>query len=213
MVREWPVPTTQTKVHSFLGTASYYRRFVQNFGMIARPLHRLTEKNRPYLCQIAFETLRKKLVESPILAYPSSEAAFILDTNFSAIAIGAVLSQVQDGVERPIAYASLGAEQVGAKLQCYQERAVGSSILLQIFSALPDIKEVQATHGSCRPEVIADLQGRHWNVGQVAKHPGGVKQGDRAQGWQESWQRRWFEQTTKRAARRREMLRQRRPRD
>ena len=108
MVREWPVPTTQTKVHSFLGTASYYRRFVQNFGMIAHPLHRLTEKNRPYLCQIAFETLRKKLVESPILAYPSSEAAFILDTNFSAIAIGAVLSQVQDGVERPIAYASRG---------------------------------------------------------------------------------------------------------
>ena len=90
MVREWPVPTTQTKVHSFLGTASYYRRFVQNFGMIACPLHRLTEKNRPYLCQIAFETLRKKLVESPILAYPSSEAAFILDTNFSAIGIGAV---------------------------------------------------------------------------------------------------------------------------
>ena len=81
-VREWPVPTTQTEVRSFLGTASYYRRFVQNFGTIARPLHRLTEKNRPFLWtteyQIAFETLRKKLVKAPILAYPSSKADFIL---------------------------------------------------------------------------------------------------------------------------------------
>ena len=87
-VREWPVPTTQTEVRSFLGTASYYRRFVQNFGTIARPLHRLTEKNRPFLwtteCQVAFETLRKKLVEAPVLAYPSSEADFILDTDASA---------------------------------------------------------------------------------------------------------------------------------
>ena len=111
-VREWPVPTTQTEVRSFLGTASYYRRFVQNFGTIARPLHRLTEKNRPFLwtteCQVAFETLRKKLVEAPILAYPSSEEDFILDTDASATGIGAVLSQVQDGVERPIAYASRG---------------------------------------------------------------------------------------------------------
>ena len=111
-VREWPVPTTQTEVRSFLGTASYYRRFVQNFGTIARPLHRLTEKNRPFLwtteCQVAFETLRKKLVEAPILAYPSSEEDFILDTDASATGIGAVLSQMQDGVERPIAYASRG---------------------------------------------------------------------------------------------------------
>ena len=111
-VREWPVPTTQTEVRSFLGTASYYRRFVQNFGTIARPLHRLTEKNRPFLwtteCQVAFETLRKKLVEAPILAYPSSEEDFILDTDASATGIGAVLSQVQDGIERPIAYASRG---------------------------------------------------------------------------------------------------------
>ena len=102
-VREWPVPTTQTEVRSFLGSASYYRRFVQNFGTIAYPLHWLTEKNRPFLwtteCQIAFETLRKKLVEAPILAYPSGEADFILDTDGSAVVIGAVLSQVQDGVE------------------------------------------------------------------------------------------------------------------
>ena len=46
--REWPVLTTQTEVRSFLGTASYCRRFIQNFGPIACPLHRLTEKNKTF---------------------------------------------------------------------------------------------------------------------------------------------------------------------
>ena len=50
-----------------------------------------------------------------------------------------------------------GAEQVGGKLQCDKERAVGSSVLLQIFPALPYRKKVQATHRSHRPEVVADL--------------------------------------------------------
>ena len=70
------------------------------------------EKNRPFLwtteCQVAFETQRKKLVEAPVLAYPSSEEDFILNTDASATGIGAVLLQMQDGVERPIAYASRG---------------------------------------------------------------------------------------------------------
>ena len=65
-----------------------------------------------------------------------------------------------------------GAEQVGAQLQRDQERAVGSGILLQIFPALPDRKEVQAAHRSLCPEVVSDLQRSHWNVGQVAEYPG-----------------------------------------
>ena len=159
-VREWPVPTTQTEVRNFLGTASYYRRFVQNFGTIARPLHRLTEKNRPFLwtteCQIAFETLRKKLVEAPILAYPSSEADFILDTDASVIGIGAGRCGATHSLCKS------GAEQVGAQLQCDQERAVGSGVLLQIFPALPYREEGQATHRSRRPEMVADLQRCRW---------------------------------------------------
>ena len=72
-VREWPETTTQTEVRNFRGTASYFRRCVQNYGSIARPLHQLREKNRQFMwtteCQFAFGTLRKKLVEAPILAY------------------------------------------------------------------------------------------------------------------------------------------------
>ena len=54
-------------------------------------------------CQIAFETLKQSLITSPILAYPSSNTEFILDTDASAFSIGAVLFQVQEGKERVLA--------------------------------------------------------------------------------------------------------------
>ena len=109
-VSQWPVPLDVHQVRSFLGTASYYRRFVRSFATIAKPLHRLTEKGQDFIwtteCQTAFDTLKTKLVEAPVLAYPLREGMFILDTDASGLGIGGVLSQVQDGVERPLAYAS-----------------------------------------------------------------------------------------------------------
>ena len=111
-VSNWLAPQTVTEVRSFLGLASYYRRFINGFATIASPLTALTEKGRTFFwseeCSHAFEVLKKKLVEAPILAYPSSDLAdpFVLDTDASDSGIGAVLSQVQDGTERVIAYAS-----------------------------------------------------------------------------------------------------------
>ena len=109
-VQEWPIPTCVTEVRAFLGLVSYYRRFIKNFSQIAKPLHRLTENNRKFHwteeCPAAFTTLKGCLVESPILAYLDPALPFILDTDASDFAIGAVPSQVQNGVERPIAYGS-----------------------------------------------------------------------------------------------------------
>ena len=109
-VKSWPIPTDVRGVRSFLGLASYYRRFIRGFADIACPLHSLTEKARVFHwseeCQEAFETLKSHLQEAPILAYPEPEGDFILDTDASGVGIGAVLSQVQGGVERVIAYAS-----------------------------------------------------------------------------------------------------------
>ena len=73
-------------------------------------MHKLTEKGQAFVwtkaCDTAFETLKNKLVAAPILAHPDFSKAFVLDTDASDQAIGAVLSQIIDGQERVIAYAS-----------------------------------------------------------------------------------------------------------
>jgi len=109
-VKDWPCPISLKEVQSFLGLAGYYRRFVPAYAERAAPLHRLAQKGASFLwtegCQTAFDSLREALVGAPILAMPADGAGFILDTDASNDSIGAVLSQVQDGVERVIAYAS-----------------------------------------------------------------------------------------------------------
>lgn len=109
-VASWPVPTNPADLRSFLGLASYYRRFIKDFAKIASPLHRLTEKKTEYRwseeADDAFRELKRRLVSAPILAYPRYSDPFILDTDASDRGIGAVLSQIQDGKERVIGYGS-----------------------------------------------------------------------------------------------------------
>ena len=109
-VSNWPEPQSVREVQQFLGLASYYRRFVQDFAQIAKPLHRLTEKSCSFRwsaeCASAFQELRQRLVSAPILAFPDFNQPFTLDTDASDVEMGAVLSQVQDGQEQVIAYAS-----------------------------------------------------------------------------------------------------------
>ena len=97
------------EVRAFVGLASYYRRFVKDFARVAGPLHDLTKKNSVFTwstdAQRSFEELKKALTSPPILAMPSDTGEFLLDTDASDGAIGAVLSQRQDGVERVIANA------------------------------------------------------------------------------------------------------------
>jgi hypothetical protein len=113
-VREWPTPESVGDVRSFLGLANYYKRFIQGFSSLALPLTEMTGKNKTFRwderCQTSFESLKDALTTAPVLAYPSSnpDDIFILDTDASNFGIGAVLSQMQDGAERVIAYASKG---------------------------------------------------------------------------------------------------------
>ena len=110
-VASWPTPTSRREVQQFLGLANYYRRFVEDFAKIAKPLYRLTEKTVKYEwtseCQAAFNELRQRLVSAPVLTFPDYSKHFVLDTDASYTGIGAVLSQTDDdGLERVIAYAS-----------------------------------------------------------------------------------------------------------
>ena len=109
-VNRYPVPNNATEIKNFLGLCSYYRRYVQDFAKIARPLHQLTEKSKDFLwnseAQEAFEVLKARLTSAPILAFPSMREPFILYTDASQHAMGAVLAQIQSGSERVICYAS-----------------------------------------------------------------------------------------------------------
>jgi hypothetical protein len=104
-------PTSKTKVRSFLGLASYYRRFIKNFSGIAHPLYNLTKQDEPFSwtedCENAYEYLKNCLTTQPIVIYPDFDKPFLLHTDASNYAIGAVLAQKDDnGHERVIAYAS-----------------------------------------------------------------------------------------------------------
>ena len=100
-VTNWPTPNNLQELRSFLGLCTYYRRFVANFSDIARALHELTEKGKPFLwttqCQQAFDSLKEAVTTAPILAYPVPGAPFIQDTDASNSGIGAVLSWNRKG--------------------------------------------------------------------------------------------------------------------
>ncbi|GKF47661.1 reverse transcriptase domain-containing protein, partial [Tanacetum coccineum] len=110
VIAKLPHPNTVKGVRSFLGHASFYRRFIKDFSKISRLMTHLLEKNTPFIfsyeCIQAFETLKKKLTEAPILIAPDWDLPFELMCDASDFAIGAVLRQHREKHFRPIHYAS-----------------------------------------------------------------------------------------------------------
>ncbi|GJR79716.1 reverse transcriptase domain-containing protein [Tanacetum coccineum] len=104
------IPPTSKGVRSFLGHASFYRRFIKDFSKISRPMTHLLEKDTPFIfsneCIQAFQTLKNKLTEAPILIAPNWDLPFELMCDASDYAIGAVLGQRHEKHFRPIHYAS-----------------------------------------------------------------------------------------------------------
>ena len=126
-VTDWPVPKTMKDVRSFLGFCSYYRRFVKGFAQLAKPLHQLLSDREPgKACrrrksvsiqtrwyedaslQHVFDTLQHAMTNTPVLGFADFNLPFVLETDASNDGIGAVLSQVQDGKSKVIAYVSRG---------------------------------------------------------------------------------------------------------
>ncbi|GJS07019.1 reverse transcriptase domain-containing protein [Tanacetum coccineum] len=97
VIAKLPHPTTVKGVRSFLGHAGFYRRFIQDFSKIARPMTHLLEKETPFFfseeCIESFNTLKRKLTEAPILIAPDWDLPFELMCDASDFAIGAVLGQ------------------------------------------------------------------------------------------------------------------------
>lgn len=105
-----PTPTCVRDVRRFCGMASWYRRFISDFSSITEPLTSLLKKRKkwewPVKAQVAFDTLKKRLTEAPILTCPDFSKPFVIQTDASNVGLGAVLLQLDSNEERVIAYAS-----------------------------------------------------------------------------------------------------------
>ena len=105
-IEGWAVPKTPTKIRQFLGLAGYYRRFIQNFSKIAKPLTSLTQKGVPFKWtdkqEVAFRTLKQALCSAPVLSLPEGTEDFVVYCDASNQGLGCIL--MQHG--RVIAYAS-----------------------------------------------------------------------------------------------------------
>ncbi|KAI3758494.1 hypothetical protein L6452_06058 [Arctium lappa] len=105
-IKKWEIPKTPTEIRQFLGLAGYYRRFISNFSKIAQPLTTLTRKDEKFIWtdkqEEAFQTLKQRLCNAPILALPKGTDNFVVYCDASRQRLGCVLMQK----DKVIAYAS-----------------------------------------------------------------------------------------------------------
>lgn len=109
-VVNYPRPKNERDIIAFIGLIGYYRRFIKDFASRTKPLTELLKKDSKFEWtesqEKAFKELTKALCTKPVLCYPDFSKPFIVSTDASSIAIGAVLSQLHNGNEHPVAYAS-----------------------------------------------------------------------------------------------------------
>jgi len=111
-VMEWPTPSNRKEVQSFLGFTNFYRRFIQGFSHLARPLFNLTRKDMEWIWgaeeQSAFNSLKEQITMAQILALPDNSRPFQIEADSSYFVTGAVLSQQspEDNKWHPVAFLS-----------------------------------------------------------------------------------------------------------
>ena len=110
-IKSWPTPTKVEDVHSFLGFANFYRKFIGDYSNIARPLLDLTKKDTPWNwnnpCQNAFNRLKNCFLTKPVLHLPDTSKPFAIATDASKYASGGILLQADSDREwHPCPYLS-----------------------------------------------------------------------------------------------------------
>ena len=136
-VRNWERPNTVTQVRSFTAFCNFYRKFVKKFAEVAKPLYRLTSKGVKFTWEKehedAFQLLKTRLIQAPIFAFPNFRHPFVIDTDASETALGAVLSQIIDGEERPIAFESRVLSEAEVSYATTKREALGIVQTMQCF--------------------------------------------------------------------------------
>lgn len=140
-VQKFPIPKTVRQVKSFLGLASYYRKFIENFSKTSEPINKLLKKDTKFKwdakCDEAFELLKEKLITPPILAFPILDQEYTITTDASQTSVGAVLSQEHEinGIKAdlPICYMSRTLNQAERKYAVIEKELLGVVYALKQF--------------------------------------------------------------------------------
>ena len=172
-ITEWPTPRSVQEVKQFVGLESYYRRYIQTFASIARPLHRLTERGRPFKwtveCDTAFAKLKVYLRSSPTLTFPDFSRPSILDTDACQSGIGAILSEEQeDDKKRVIAYSSRALSKAERKYSVARQELLAAVTFITVSKNLKGwLKRLQEYDF----EIQHRKGGQHLNVDALSIYP------------------------------------------
>jgi hypothetical protein len=146
-IMEWRVPTTVTEIRSFLGLAGYYRRFIEGFSKIAKPMTSLLEKGREFKwdekCQDSFDQLKKRLMSPPVLGMPDLQKGFDIYCDACGQGLGCVLMQ-----GHVIAYASRQLRKHELNYPTHDLELAAVVHALKIWRHLYHGDQVSSIHGS-----------------------------------------------------------------
>lgn len=176
-MKKWPTPTSISELRGFLGLTGYYRRFVKNYGIIAKPLTRLLQQKlfvwTPE-AEEAFCTLKQAMITTPVLALPHFSEPFEVERDACAVGIGAVLMQNH----KPVAYLSKALSTKNQSLSIYEKEFL--ALLLAVskwrqylqyteFTVRTDHKalcflEEQNLHSEWQKKAMAKLMGLQFRV-------------------------------------------------
>lgn len=130
-IADWPVPSNVKELRSFLGLAGYYWKFVKNFGVISKPLTDLLKKHSVFVWtqehDKSFTALKSTLTHSPVLAMPDFSNEFAIETDASALCVGAVL--LQNG--HPLAFISKALGPKSRGLSTYEKEYMAILLAVQ----------------------------------------------------------------------------------
>ena len=125
----WPKPQTVHDVRSFLGLASYYRRFIHGFSQISSPMTELTRSNAQWRWEKAqeesFLALKIALATTPVLRLLDFDHQFVVTTDASDVAVGAILQQDVGNGLQPVAFASRKLQQAEVRYSAYERELLG----------------------------------------------------------------------------------------
>lgn len=130
-VKNWPTPKNLKQLRGFLGLTGYYRKFIQHYGLLARPMTELLKKGTLFQwtpqTEQSFQLLKQRLIEAPVLAVPDFDQQFVVETDASDCGIGAVL--MQSG--HPIAYLSKHLCPRNQTLSVYEKECMAILLAIQ----------------------------------------------------------------------------------